>query len=64
MKTTSSKMLKVGLAVAEDANAREALSAIKWALMNNIRNWAEHWSMLVSATASGSCSSMELITKV
>ena len=36
MKTTSSKMLKVGLAVAEDANPREALSGIKLALKNNI----------------------------
>ena len=64
MKTTSSKMLKVGLAVAEDANAREALSGIKLALMNNIQNWTEHWSMLVYATAFESCSSIVLITKV
>ena len=35
---------------------REALSATMLALMNRIRNCAEHCSMLVSATASERCS--------
>ena len=64
MTTTSSSTLKVGLFVAEEANAREALSATKLAWMNRIRNWAEHWSMLMSATASESCSSIVFIVKV
>ena len=52
MSTTSSSTLIVVLTVAEEANACEALSATKWALMNRIRNWVEHCCMLVSATAS------------
>ena len=28
-----------------------------------IRNWAEHWSMLMSATASESCSTIAFIDK-
>ena len=58
MTTTSSSSWNVGFIVAEQANAREAMSATKWALINRIRNWAEHCSMLVSATASESCSSI------
>ena len=40
MTTTSSSTLKVGFAVAEEANAWVALSATMWALMNRIGNWA------------------------
>ena len=61
---TSSSTLRVGLTVAEEANACEALSATKWALMNRIRNWAEHRSMLMPATASESSSSIVFIVKV
>ena len=54
MTTTSSSMLKVGSAVAEEANAWEALSITKWALVNRIKNWAEHWSIQMSASVSSS----------
>ena len=64
MTTTSSSTLKVGIAVAEDANARVPLSATKWALMIRIRNWEEHWSVLMSATASESCNTIVFIVKV
>ena len=64
MTTSSSSTLNVGLAVAEEANACVALSTTKWALINRIRNWAEHWSMLMSATASESCSRIVFIVKV
>ena len=63
MTTTSSSTLKVGFAVAEEANAWEALSATKWTLMNRILNWEEHRSMLVSSTASERCSSIVLASK-
>ena len=62
--TTSSSTLRVVFTVTEEANAWEALSATNWALMNRIRNWAEHWSMLMSATASESCSSIAFSVKV
>ena len=64
MTTTSSSKLKVGFAVAEEASALVALSATKLALIIRIRNWAEHWSMLMSATASESCSTIVFIVKV
>ena len=63
MTTTFSSALKVGFAVAEEANACVALSATKWALIIRIRNWAEHWSMLMFATASESCSTIVFIVK-
>ena len=64
MTPTSSLTLKVGFTVAEEANAWVALSATKWALINRIRNWAEHWSMLMSATVSDNCSTIVFIVKV
>ena len=61
MMTTSSSTLKVGFAVAEEANALLALSTTKWALMNRIRNLAEHWSMLLrAATLSYSSSKYDI----
>ena len=62
--TSFSSTLKVGFAVAEEANASVALSTTKWALIIRIRNWAEHWSMLMSTTASESCSTIVFIVKV
>ena len=64
MTTTSSSSLNGGFTVAEVANACEALSAAKWALMNRIRNWAVQCSMLVSATAYESCNLIVFIVKV
>ena len=64
MTTISSSTLNVGLTMAEEANAWEALSATKWALMNRIRNWAEHCSKLGCATAYESCSSILFSVKV
>ena len=62
--TTSSSKLRVGITVAEEANAWEALSDTNWVgIMIRIRNWTEHWSMLISATASESCSSIVFSVK-
>ena len=61
--TTTSSSLNVGFTVAEEANASEALSATKCALMNKILNLAEHSSMLESATASENCSSIVFSVK-
>ena len=58
MITTSSSTLRVGLTVAEEANATILAS------MNIIRNWAEHSRMLMSATAAESRSSIVFIVKL
>ena len=64
MTTSSPSSINVILSVDEEADDCVALFSMKCTLMSGILKWAEHYAMLVAATASESSSTIIFSVKI